>query len=273
MSTYRELIFLVSDLVKTISDDTIINENHIMFLLRKYRTYLLKQKYENANDSSVPSSNYQTICTDLVEVPMMSGECTDACICSLGGRNMLRTTIKIPETVNVGTIKVYKDNSFQVPVTVVSPERMEYVGYNTWLQNIIYGSVAPDNYMYFTSNNQSFLKMKRVHISAIFEDTIEASNHTFCEGEDCGCSCGTECTCGDNCECNHSSLPCDEFDRSFPIEDALVTQLLALVIKDILGAAWRPKDSRNNANDDLADLASFIRSYMKKDVNDIIQGT
>lgn len=272
MSTYRELIFMVSDLVKTISDDTIINENHIMFLLDKYRTYLLKQKYENAPASKIPSSNYQTICADLIEVPMMAGECSDACVCSLNAEKYLRTKNKLPETINLGSIRVVGNNAFKDIITIVSPERMEFVGYNSWLQNIIYGSVAPDNYMYFKSNNISFREMKKVHITAIFEDPISASEQMFCEGENCGCCSGEGCTCGDNCTCNHSALPCDEMDRDFPLEDALITQLLSLVIKDVLGAAWRPKDDRNNANDDLADLANFVRNYMKKDYNDVTKG-
>lgn len=252
MSTYRELVYMVADLVKSLSDDTSINESHIAYLLGRYRTYLLKQKYEKEARRNIPNANYQTICADLIKVPMMAG-CSDGCLASAEHEVYLRTTKKIPELMQLGLVKVAGDNRFRDVFTFVSPERMEFVGFNKWLRNIVYCTVAPDDYMYFKSSNEAFLELKRVHITAIFEDMKEASDMKCCTNEDSG-SCTVEA--------------CDEFDRVFPIEDALITQLLALVVRDVLGAAYRPKDDRNNANDDLADLASFIRSSLKRDVTD-----
>jgi hypothetical protein len=39
--------------------------------------------------------------------------------------------------------------------------------------------------------------------------------------------------------------------------------LIELVVKELVGAAWRPRDNENNAADDLASLASFIRQNTK----------
>ena len=36
-----------------------------------------------------------------------------------------------------------------------------------------------------------------------------------------------------------------------------------MVIKELLGASYRPEDSENNASDDLANLASFIQRNVK----------
>ena len=79
MATYKELIYIVSELAKQISKDaTLVNEN-IVFLLKKYRTYLLKQKYNNK--AIEPSqSNYQTVCADLQLVPAMPGCSYQQCI-------------------------------------------------------------------------------------------------------------------------------------------------------------------------------------------------
>lgn len=261
MSKYNELVFIVSDLAKTLSDDTIINENHILFLLNKYRTYLLKQKYDKAAPGEIPASNYQTICADLIEVPMMSGTCEDSCLCSLDSSKYLRTKKKLPKLLDIGSVKVTNYNRFKNAVSVISAERMEYVGYSSWLQNIIYGAVAPDYYMYFKSGNTSFLNMKRVYITGLFEDPIEAAEQSTCENESCGC--GNDCHCGDVCTCGKE--PCEDLEKEFPLEDDLITQLLALVIKDVIGAAWRPMDSKNNAADELADIASFVRQNMKQD--------
>jgi hypothetical protein len=42
MSTYREMIHMVLDELKVISDDSHFQEEHVMFLLDKYRGFLLK---------------------------------------------------------------------------------------------------------------------------------------------------------------------------------------------------------------------------------------
>ena len=47
MSTYRELVYLVLDELKGTSDDFTYTEDHIIFLLNKYRAFLLKQKYSD----------------------------------------------------------------------------------------------------------------------------------------------------------------------------------------------------------------------------------
>jgi hypothetical protein len=45
-----------------------------------------------------------------------------------------------------------------------------------------------------------------------------------------------------------------------------MVNLQTAVLKDVIGAAWRPTDSKNNATDDLADLANFVQHNMKSDV-------
>ena len=47
MSTYRELIYMVLDQLKAISDDRYIEEEHIIFLLKKYRISILENERKN----------------------------------------------------------------------------------------------------------------------------------------------------------------------------------------------------------------------------------
>ena len=47
MSTYKELTYMVLDELKLSSDDAQFTEDHVMFLLNKYRTFLLKQRYSD----------------------------------------------------------------------------------------------------------------------------------------------------------------------------------------------------------------------------------
>ena len=40
MATYRQLAYMIADFSKSIADDTIINIDHIIFLMSRYRTHL-----------------------------------------------------------------------------------------------------------------------------------------------------------------------------------------------------------------------------------------
>lgn len=243
MSTFKQLTYMVMDELKISSDDSIFTEDHIIFLLSKYRAFILKQRYSDIK-KSVPQSNYQTICLDLVKVPAISGEpCT--------GATYLKSTAQVPNTLNIGNPNVYPMDFYQGTITYISRERMKYVGYNKYLQNIIYCSLGPDNYLYFNSPNPQFKYLEKVRFTGIFEDIEQASN--------------LECT-------TNGEEICDIMDREFPIEDALIPVIIEMVVKELKPAEYSPKDIENNAADDLADLMSFIRRNSKSNLQKQIEG-
>ena len=228
MSTYKELVYMCLDELKLYSDDALYTEEHIIFLLSKYRVFLLKQRYSDIK-KQIPESNYQTICLDLIEVPAISGEPCE-------GGSYLRSKEKIPFLMKIGNPRVYPIDYYQGEITYVSRDRMRYVGYNKYLQNIIYASLGPDNYLYFKSFNPQFLYLEKVRMTGIFEDTLAAS----------------ELQCPDK----NGNIVCDVLNREFPIESALVPPLIELVVKELLGAEYRPDDKTNDAKDELTEVAS-----------------
>lgn len=221
--TYREIVYMVLDELKGMSDDFTFTEDHIAFLCGKYRSFLLKQRYYTDIKKAISESNYQTICLDLIEVPAISGE-----VCE--GGSYLRSRDKIPVTLMIGNPRVYPIDYYQGEIAYVSRDRMRYVGYNKWMKNIIYCSIAPDGYLYFKSWNPQFLYLEKVKFTAIFEDANEVSNLT-CDGDE-----GTTC---------------DLMNRIFPIEEALVPPLIELVVNELRKAEYAPSDENNNADDDL----------------------
>lgn len=223
MSTYRELVYLILDELKGTSDDFTYTEEHVMFLLSTYRAFLLKQRYSDVK-KQMPESNYQTICLDLIEVPAICGEPCE-------GGNYLRSVDRIPFTMQIGAPRVYPIDYYQGDIAFVSRDRMRYVGYNKYLQNIIYCSIAPDGYLYFKSQNPQFLYLEKVKFSAIFQDSLEASR--------------LQCPDADG------NITCDIMDTVFPIEEALVPPLIELVVKELGNAVNNPDDEENNAKDDL----------------------
>lgn len=226
--TYREIVYMCLDELKLHSDDASYTEEHIMFLLGKYRAFLLKQRYSDIK-KQIPESNYQTICLDLIEVPAISGNPCE-------GGSYLRSKEKIPFLMKIGNPRIYPIDYYQGEITYVSRDRMRYVGYNKYLQNIIYASLGPDNYLYFKSFNPQFLYLEKVRITGIFEDTLAAS----------------ELQCPDE----NGNIVCDVLDREFPIENALIPPLIQLVVEELTKAEYKPEDKENNSDDDLSEVAS-----------------
>ena len=228
MSTYKELVYMCLDELKLYSDDALYTEEHIMFLLGKYRTFLIKQRYSDVK-KQIPESNYQTICLDLIEVPAISGEPCE-------GGSYLRSKEKIPFLMKIGNPRVYPIDYYQGEITYVSRDRMRYVGYNKYLQNIIYASLGPDNYLYFKSFNPQFLYLEKVRMTGIFED-LKAASELQCPDES-------------------GNIVCDVLDREFPIENALIPPLIQLVVEELTKAEYKPEDKENNSDDDLSEVVS-----------------
>ena len=128
--TYNELIYMVLDELKLSSDDSYFTPDHVIFLLVKYRSFLLKQRYSDIK-KQIPDSNYQSVCLDLIEVPAISGEPCE-------GSSYLRSKDKIPTTMMVGNPRVYPTDFYQGEIAYISRDRMRYIGYNKFMRNIIY---------------------------------------------------------------------------------------------------------------------------------------
>lgn len=224
---------MILDLLKQSSDDSYYSQEHIIFLVSKIRSAVLKSTYSNIK-KEIPESNYQSICLDLKEVPAIAGEPCE-------GGTYLKSEQKVPSVIPVGNTRIYPIGYYQGEITYVSRERMRYVGYNKWLQNIIYASLGPDQYLYFKSSNPQYLHLKQVKMSGIFEDT-EAAAKLQCKGND---------------------NTCDILDSQFPLEEGLVTTLIKIAVKFLSGSIYKPKDSTNSASDDLSEIAAFLRNNMK----------
>ena len=227
-----ELVYSILDLAKAASsDDSFFTEEHVIFLCKKYRAFLIKKEQDKEKSSTDVASEfeYQQICLDLEKVPAIDGEpCT--------GGYYLRTTQKIPKILEGTQPRVYPIDFYQgTNISYVSRDKMRYVGNNKYLRNIIYSSLGPDLHLYLNSSNPQFLYMKQLRMSAIFEDVDEAA--------------------GLLCDSDGSSESCDVLDAEFPIREYLVPPLIELVVKELTGAKYQPQDKENNAKDDLPQMA------------------
>lgn len=236
MSKYKEIVYMVSDELKLNSDDSFITEEHIRFLLQRYRAFLLYQRYKDVK-KEVQESNYQEICLSLEEVDSLGGI---ACY----NDKYLRSVEKIPNTLNLGNPQVFPFSDFYSGmITFVPRERMRYVGRNKLLQNIIYCSISTDGHLYFKSSNPQFLYLKQVVFAAIFEDP-EVAAKLKCDNQD--------------------PETCDIMEQEFPIEDDMIPMLIECVVKELLGVNYRPLDEHNDAKDEHASIGSAAQQTLTK---------
>ena len=223
-----ELTYMVLDELKFLSDDSLYTEGHIIFLLKKFRAFLIKkeQDKEKASTDVASEFEYQQICLDLEKVPAMDGEpCT--------GGYYLRTTKPIPKILEGTKPRIYPMDFYQgINISYVTRDRMRFVGTNPYLQNIIYTSLGPDLHLYLNSSNPQFIYLQKLRMSAIFEDMDEAA--------------------GLLCDEDGTSKACDVLDMEFPIRDYLVPPLIELVVKELSGSKYQVADKVNNAADDLS---------------------
>lgn len=233
--TFREVSYAISDFSKTIVDDSIITIDHILFVMSKYRNYILNSQF--ANMKKQPSdSNYQQIC-----IPLTADNGTvDFC----GKEDVLRSIDKVPYTmVNLGAHTIYPPAGFIYGnFQLVNNTKFKYSGHNPYLGNMVYATIGPDDHLYLKSKNKDFLNLSKVVMSAIFEDPEKAALM----------ECDSDGKCADNC---------DLMDKRFPLDDSYLPLLMQFCVRDITGAAWKPSDDSNNASDDLARFAQILNRY------------
>lgn len=234
----KELVYMVLDEIKGLSDDFTYTEDHVIFLLNKYRTSLLKQKYKD-DKSTMHSSNFQTLSLTLKDSLQNKDYILE--------RQYKQSEEIVPELLTDKGVRVYPEVQFldNADIAFITEDRMRYVGYNKYLKNAVYATLHND-YLYITSRNLDVINLEKVYLSAVFEDAIETIKAI--SGE------------------------VDLLEEDFPMEDSLTSLLIQSVVKELLGAAYRPKDQQNNANDDLADMIAFMRRNMKSAYQKQIEG-
>lgn len=224
----KEIVYAILDLAKAAtSDDSFYTEDFVLFLAKKYRSFLIKKEQEREKTTTDIASEfeYQQICLDLEKVPAIDGSpCT--------GGYYLRTTVQIPKILEGNLPRVYPVDYYQgTNVSYISRDRMRFVGANKYLGNMIYVSLGPDLHLYLTSSNPQFLHLKKLRVNAIFEDFDSVAQYL--------------------CDESGASTACDPLDEEFPIRESLVPALIELVVKELTGAKYQPEDTKNNAEDDL----------------------
>lgn len=224
MSTFREAIYMVLDLCKLRSDDAYYTEEHVAYLLDKYRAYVISAKQDEDKSGPLSDSNYQTVALEL-EKYMPVEECSQFGV-------YLRSVDPIPDTLDVCNPRVYTPDYFTGEITFVSPERFKYVNNNKYTRNFIYVSIGDDNRIYLKSNNPQAYYLECINFRGIFESAVDIAKFISENSDDC----------------------IEWLDVEFPLQSDLVGLVIDYVVKVLNPATYNPADNNNNSNDDLEGL-------------------
>jgi hypothetical protein len=230
MTTYREAIYMCNDLLKGMSDDFTYTEEHIAYLLDKFRALLLKQRYGSDPKKHVPYSNYQTITVEFDSFDEDS--------------YYFKSTTTVPYMLQIGIPRIKTEDYYVITFEFTSRERLPFTGHNKYLKKIWYCAIDDEQKLCIKAsspkifiNEDEPLQIKLIGIFENPRDVFELSATTT-----------------------------HEWDMDIPIEEGLVTTLIEMVVKEIAGSVYRPTDNTNNNRDDNADMANFIRQNTKSNL-------
>lgn len=232
MTTYREAIYMCLDLLKGNSDDFNYTEEHIAYLLDKYRALILKQRYGTDPKKHVPYSNYQTIIVKF-----------DNLTTDMNGYYL--SDNQIPYMLQIGIPRVSFEDYYNYKFEFTSRERLPFVGNNKFLKSIWYGAINEENRVCMKASSTVLIvddegEPLRLKLTGIFENPREVEDESsFNEGT-------------------------DELDRNIPIEESLITTLIETVVKVLSNSMYKPEDIANNNHDDLSAVAAATRPDKQK---------
>lgn len=237
MTTYKELVYMVLDELKAKSDDFYYTEDHIIFLLEKYRAFLLKQKYRTPK-SVVLNSNYSYI-----EIPAPLTLTA----------HILETSFSC-EAIPIAQPKLTvipnrNDTKKEVIFNYCTEDRRLFLRQSNYLKNM--------NYFYFLNNklvldsgNKFFKDNHRLNLIARLKIILESPSKVYKNLDD----------------------NADILDMVFPLEESLISPLLEMVVKDLTSAMFKPEDDINNGKDETGDLNKFMYQNSKSDLQKQIYG-
>ena len=224
MTTYREAIYMCLDLLKGMSDDFTYTEDHVAYLLDKFRALLLKQRYGNDPKKHVPYSNYQNIKVTFNDTKQY--------------KKIIKSDNAIPNMLQLGIPRITIENEYyyNYKFELTSRERLPFTGNNKFTSMINYCAINEDNHVLYATKENQWSKEGKVNpnsftITAIFENPREVESM--------------------------------DLDSNIPLEETLITTLIELVVKELASSVYRPNDDINDNRDDNAALAAFIEKNVK----------
>ena len=231
MATLNEITYDLLSIVRPqLSDDNDIDERQIKFWINNQRALWIRNELNKKR--TIDSDVIQTICADLEEV-----NTSDCCDIELDCSTILRTTKKLPETIELhnkqAILRTAPIDKISKPFSFIEYLSVPFVGNGKFNSKNIF-SFLHDGYIYlYSKGNPRYKMISNISIRGEFEDPTAASNF-----KDCG-----------------TNEPCYTDDSPYPIKSWMIPALKQAILQSNLmieaQADIQAKDNANNAKSDV----------------------
>ena len=248
--TYRDIVYAIFDECKVISDDALLEVEHVIHICHKYRGLLFTQKYKGKK-VEIPFAYYQRL-NVYFDTSYSDG-------------STYQSFKRIPNILDITNLWqytfVHNDGMRSENLNLINPQRFKNVGYNKWLRNQVYITIDLDNYMYARSpgsnidNATPLVGEADITTSELKHTLMSEDGLNQLAGEGLGDSCVYYDTILDNPIEGYrfnGDNTLDPLDFIFPCEESLIQPIIDLCIKEIAAISGIPRDAVNNATDDLS---------------------
>lgn len=220
MSTLRELIYDIKEMFSAYSDDILLSDEHLAFMIKTKRNTYLKNYISNLK-KELPQQALQQICINLEEDEL----CEDNAL-------FLKSTSKIPATLeSTGRSNIsqaFLNSRLAKWINIVNYERWPLIkSGGRYNHKQIYITLDPEDYLLVYSPSGNHELLEEIKLNNIFEDPEAAYNLT----------------------CDNSP-ECDFYDSEFPIPGDMISLIRIEILNELLVKYKIPVDVVNNAEDD-----------------------
>ena len=224
MATSAEIVFSVKELLKDHTDDTLIENDHVLFLVKSYRNLLLRQLYSDRS-KGYDASAIQSFCVGMKR--------TDSGVCgTTTGCFILRSEQKIPGLLSVkgrsSLVRVGPPIIGAAGYDLISPDYVSICMDDKYASN---SAFVLDDYIYLVGKEPSVNLVKCVSVTGIFDNPDALKEYSTCD------------------TWSTSKTPCVTEESEFPIPAFMVTTIINEIVKDFKGTRdlVQTRDRDNNA--------------------------
>lgn len=242
MKTYRELVYIILDELKIISDDSLWENEHVISMLNKYRALLFKQRYSDKK-REIPFAYYQRLPVSF-ELKRSNPP-------------LIKSRKSLPPLIDMNNMWVYiflnQDDLMLGNFNIVNPQRFKSVGYNRWLKNEAYATIDNDLFMYIKPQNSSYSSNYNLIDESISDNQLVSENgDSFISELISGSFFHFDAILDNPLDYKDfiEDIYTDPLDMHFPCEEAMIQPVMDLSIKELGMMNQQKRDAANNANDD-----------------------
>lgn len=227
MAKLNEIIYDIRESLKAYTDDSEVDNRHLVYLINTKRAKYLRQDLNNMQ-KTVDLSIQQTFCLGLEEVS------ANECGVSLDCDKIVRTTKPLPKAIELALAPAITSikpvNRLSLPFNFISKAKAPYVVHAPF-GNSIYAFLDTDNHVYFISKSVVHKLIDCISVSGIFENPLDLISYKNC------------------CNCPEEEAACYDEDKEYPLQPHYVDLIKAEIVNDLLRLKKLPEDTENDSTE------------------------